>query len=87
LRSGFGIRSAMNIILGNALAAAREPDRAISLRCDIGAKMHVNGVPDDAQRTAKVNKIFNDWKELVDALDLTTGGSDQLPTCTIMANR
>ncbi len=76
-RSDFGIRPTMNKILQNALDAAREHDRAISLMYDIGANIYVNGVPNDAKRTEEVNKIFNDWKELIDNLNLTTGGDDQ----------
>lgn len=76
-RSDFGIRSTMNKILANALVAAREHNRAIGLMYDIGANIHVNGVPNDAKRTEEVNKIFNDWRELIDDLGLTTGGENQ----------
>ncbi len=76
-RSDFGLRPVMNVILGNALAAAREHDRAIALMYDIGANIHVNGVANDALRTKEVNRIFDDWKFLVDELGLTTGGDDQ----------
>jgi len=76
-RSDWGLKPTMNKILGNALAAAREHDRAISLMYDIGANIHVDGVPNDALRTLEVNKIFGDWKELIDELGLTTGGDDQ----------
>ena len=76
--SDFGIRPTMNKILGNALAAAQEHNRAISLMYDLsGTSVKINGVPNDAKRTQEVNKIFNDWKELVDNLGLTTGGDDQ----------
>ncbi len=77
-RSDFGIRSTMNKILGNALNAAREYNRAIALMYDLsGTSVKVGGVPNDAKRTEEVKKIINDWKELIDDLGLTTGGDDQ----------
>ena len=76
-RSDWGLKTTMNKILANALAAAREHDRAISLMYDIGTNIHIDGVPNDALRTEEVNKIFDDWKALVDDLGLTTGGDDQ----------
>jgi len=76
-RSDFGLKSSMNRVLENGLAAAREHGRAIALMYDIGANIHVNGVPNDAKRTQEVNRIFDDWKYLIDNLGLTTGGDDQ----------
>ena len=76
-RSDFGIRPTMNKILKNGLDAARKNDRAISLMYDIGANIKINGIPDDTKRTQEVNLIFNDWKQLIDELNLTTGGDDQ----------
>jgi len=76
-RSDFGRKYTMNIILNNALNAAREHGRAIALMYDIGANIHLNGIPNDAKRTEEVNLIFNDWKALIDELGLTTGGDDQ----------
>ena len=76
-RSDWGVKSTMNKILANGLAAAWEHDRAIGLMYDIGANIHVDGVPNDALRTQEVNEIFDDWKYLIDNLGLTTGGDDQ----------
>ncbi len=67
----------VNKILGNALNAAWEHQRAIALMYDIGANIHIDGVPNDAKRTEEVNLIFNDWKTLIDELSLTTGGDNQ----------
>lgn len=76
-RSDFGIRPVLTAVLANALNAARAQGRAIALMYDIGADIHVDGVPDPAKRTAEVNRIFDDWKSLVDGLGLTTGGDGQ----------
>ena len=76
-RSDFGIRPVLTAVLSNALNAARAQGRAIGLMYDIGANIHVDGVPDNARRTQEVNRIFDDWKSLVDGLGLTTGGDDQ----------
>lgn len=76
-RSDFGLIPTMNKILTNGLNAAWANDRAIGLMYDIGANIHVDGVPNEAKRTEEVNKIFDDFKYLVDSLGLTTGGDNQ----------
>ncbi|HEX9971946.1 MAG TPA: LamG-like jellyroll fold domain-containing protein [bacterium] len=77
-RSDFGIKPTMNKILGNALNAAREHGRAVALMYDLsGTSVKVAGVPDSAKRAEEVKRILDDWKELIDTLNLTTGGDDQ----------
>ncbi|NKB71864.1 MAG: T9SS type A sorting domain-containing protein [Candidatus Latescibacteria bacterium] len=76
-RSDFGKRPTLNAVLKNGLDAARAQGRAISLMYDIGANIRINGVPNDAKRTQEVNLILDDWKALLDDLQLTTGGADQ----------
>jgi len=77
-RTDFHIKPVLNKVLKNGLDAARRNDRSIALMYDLtGTNIKVDGVPDEAKRKNEVNNIFNDWKELVDNLALTSGGNDQ----------
>lgn len=76
--SDFGIRPTLNKVLQNGLEGARNNNRAICLMYDLtGLTTKVNGLSNDARRKVEVDKIFNDWKVLVDDVGLTTGGDDQ----------
>jgi len=77
-RSDFSLKPVMNKILGNALDAANEHNRAIGLMYDLtGLNIKVNGVVSETKRAEEVENIFNDWKNLINTLGLTTGGDDQ----------
>jgi hypothetical protein len=76
--SDFGIRSTLNQVLRNGLEGAKNNGRAISLMYDLtGLSTKTNGLPDPEKRKDRVDMIFNDWKEIVDDIGLTTGGDDQ----------
>lgn len=80
-RSDFGIRRVLSQVMLNAVEAAQANDRAIAVMYDFsGTNIFVNGSDEatvDATRTQIVNQIFDDWKEMVDELQLTTRGDDQ----------
>ncbi len=77
-RSDFHIIPVLNKVLKNGLDAARENGRAIALMYDVsGTTVKVDVVFNDALRKKEVDRIFDDWKELVDKYSLTTGGDDQ----------
>ncbi|GAB5554967.1 MAG: hypothetical protein Sapg2KO_45580 [Saprospiraceae bacterium] len=76
--SDFGIRPTLNQVLRNGLEGAKNNGRAIALMYDLtGLSVKVNGVANEGKRNQEVDKIFNDWKEIVDDIGLTTGGDDQ----------
>jgi hypothetical protein len=80
-RSDFGIQDVLTKVMANALAGAENNDRAIAVMYDIsGTNIFANGSDEasvNALRTQIVNQIFDDWKNLVDELSLTTKGDDQ----------
>lgn len=80
-RSDFRIRNTLTKVMANSLAGAENNNRAISLMYDFsGTNIYANGSDEssvNALRTEIVNQIFEDWKELVDTLQLTTRGNDQ----------
>lgn len=79
-KSDFGIRSTLSKVMLNAVEAAENNQRAVAVMYDIGANIYANGTDSAsvaATRTFHVNEVFDDWKEMVDELNLTTRGPDQ----------
>ncbi len=79
-KSDLGIQSTLSKVMLNALEGAENNDRAVAVMYDIGVNIYANGTDTasvNATRTYHVNLIFDDWKEMVDDLELTTRGDDQ----------
>ncbi|WP_235298724.1 LamG-like jellyroll fold domain-containing protein [Portibacter marinus] len=77
-RSDFGIKPTLNKVLQNGLDAARNNDRAIALMYDLsGTSIKSNGTVNPDKRAEEVARITDDFKALVDEMNLTTGGEDQ----------
>ncbi len=79
-KSDFGIRPVLSKVMLNALEGAENNGRAVAVMYDIGANIYENGtdsVSVNARRTYHVDQIFDDWKEMVDDLSLTSRGASQ----------
>ncbi len=79
-KSDFGIRDVLSQVMLNALEGAENNKRAVSVMYDIGVNIYANGTDTasvNAKRTYEVTQIFDDWKQMVDELQLTTRGDDQ----------
>ena len=79
-KSDFGIRTTLNKVMLNALEGAETNNRAIAVMYDIGANIYETGTDTasvNKRRTYHVNEVFNDWKQMVDELRLTTRGDKQ----------
>ncbi len=79
-KSDFSIRTTLDKVMVNALEGAENNNRAIAVMYDIGANIYENGTDTtsvNSRRTFHVNEVFNDWKHLVDDLNITTRGDQQ----------
>lgn len=79
-RSDFGMRTTLNKVMLNALEGAEKNNRTVAVMYDIGVNIFANGndtASVNKTRTYEVNVLFNDWKQMVDELRLTTRGDHQ----------